>query len=149
VEESSRQGDGRVHVVDFRVSPDPPHTGEPVEFTITVVPRSPDEAVRTEAEIALYSQQGTPILQVRSRHMGHDFVVSGSGEKIMLRLPELPLVPGRYPVSLFLGRGDYPIDWVRNAFTLLVMGGEFVDGELIPGQGFPVALPAEWTSSSV
>ncbi len=142
-----RVSDGRASIVDFSVRPNPPRTGAPVEFTFCVErPALDGSAPRLVAELAVsfLSEQGHPLFQLFSRHMGVEFEFGPGLSQGVVRLDSLPLAPGRYFLNLWLGAGATPIDWRREAFMLHVEAGQLAGGEFVEQRGYPIIAPAAW-----
>ena len=80
--------------------------------------------------------------------MGIVFEIPQGESTISVRLDQLPLAPGRYCVSLWLGMGNMPVHLIRNSFVLVVEPGQFANGYFVDNRGFPVVVPSEWQSES-
>jgi lipopolysaccharide transport system ATP-binding protein len=142
-----RTGDYRVRVCDFKVNPQNPRTGAPVEFT-TVIEGSENELkpLMCELAVSIRSQQDTPLLQFRSGDMGKRFLVeAGARRKITVSVPVLPLVPGKYRIHLWLGRPKITFDSIKESFTLNVFSGSFAEDDLQMGRTYPVVIPSNWS----
>jgi lipopolysaccharide transport system ATP-binding protein len=46
-------------------------------------------------------------------------------EGVMLKIFKLPLMPGKYSLTVFLGREDYIIDWIQSAFSFIVLDSDY------------------------
>jgi lipopolysaccharide transport system ATP-binding protein len=140
-----RMGDQNVKIENFLVSPNPPKTGQPIVFEVEI--RRPDtfkSKINVEFSIGVKSVQNVPIFQVHSRHMGKDLSV-GPGKSILrVSLESLPLAPGNYSISLWLGSGQVTMDWIKNCFTLSVGSGSFEKGVYVESQGYPVIAKSNW-----
>lgn len=65
--------------------------------------------------------------------------------KVICRLPEIPLMPGVYPLDLFFGNRIQDFDVIRNAAELTVVEADvFGTGKLPPPNAGPVCWPATW-----
>jgi lipopolysaccharide transport system ATP-binding protein len=63
-------------------------------------------------------------------------VIARSVKSILIEVPNLPLLPGRYGVTLFAKAGSEIADWVQNAGSFDVDSGDFFGtGRLATGQG--------------
>ena len=140
-------GDRRACIADFTVHPNPPHTGEPVEF-IFCIDRPASQGITStlvaELAVSFLSEQGNPLFQLFSRHMGVEFEFAPGRTQSAVSLDALPLAPGRYLLSLWLGTGATPIDWRRDGFVLNVESGRLAGGEYVESRGYPVVAPATW-----
>jgi lipopolysaccharide transport system ATP-binding protein len=140
-------GDGRAGIADFIVRPNPPRTGAPVEFIFCIERPPVDGAVSpliAELAISFLSEQGNPLFQIFSRHMGIEFEFWPGRSRSVVKLDALPLAPGRYLLNLWLGAGATPIDWRREGFVLHVEAGRLAGGEYVETRGYPVLVPARW-----
>jgi lipopolysaccharide transport system ATP-binding protein len=74
-----------------------------------------------------------------------DFEVIPPSGTILCRVPRLPLQPGRYSFNLFCKVGGEIADWIQNAGTLEVEGGDFFGtGRLPPLEQGAFLLPHSW-----
>jgi lipopolysaccharide transport system ATP-binding protein len=65
--------------------------------------------------------------------------------KVVCLLPELPLMPGVYPIDLFFGDRGQDFDIIYNAVELTVVPADvFGTGKLPPSNAGPVCWPATW-----
>ena len=46
-------------------------------------------------------------------------------EWVLLKIYKLPLMPGKYNLTVFLEREDYVIDWVQSAFSFIVLDSDY------------------------
>jgi hypothetical protein len=64
---------------------------------------------------------------------------------VVCRLPELPLMPGVYPLDLYFGSRAHDFDVVYGAAELTVVAADvFGTGRLPPPNAGPVCWPASW-----
>ncbi len=146
ISHAERTGDQRAYISDFRLQPNPPKTGMPVEFIFDVVKRSSIEKLSVDLAVSILSLEGAPIFQVFTRHMGKEILLSNTQTKVVASIDNLPLIPGQYLVNLWLGVGNSPIDWLRNSFTLRVETGKILNGEYVQSRGYPVIVPSQWAN---
>ena len=67
---------------------------------------------------------------------------------ITCHIPELPLQPGNYTFNLYCTVNDDVADWVQNAGTLVVDGGDFFGTGRMPGpEGGPFLVKHRWAAS--
>jgi lipopolysaccharide transport system ATP-binding protein len=65
--------------------------------------------------------------------------------KVVCRLPEVPLMPGVYPLDLYFGNRIQDFDVIYNAAELTVVPADvFGTGKLPPPNAGPVCWPATW-----
>jgi hypothetical protein len=80
--------------------------------------------------------------------MGIDFQLEAGCKKgVFVHLDNLPLIPGRYKINLWLGSNNVPIDWIREGFLLVVMPGKINEKTVIVSKKYPVVLPSSWQES--
>jgi lipopolysaccharide transport system ATP-binding protein len=138
-------GGDRVRIENFRVSPNQPRTGMPVEFTFTISCDDQTEKERiVELAISFLSEEGVRLFQLYSRDMGLKFTIPMRTIEIAVRMEKLPLAPGRYLLNLWAGEGNKPIHWLMNCFTLSVEAGYIGGEEAVTFRGYPVILPSDW-----
>jgi len=88
--------------------------------------------------ISIDSPAGDRITQFSSAVIGADKPwVSGTASRAVFEIERTPLMPGRYPVTVFSTINGYIADWVQNAGVIEVADGDFYgSGTLLPqGQG--------------
>ena len=140
-----QEGDERAIFSDVEVYPNPPRTGEPVEFVFTISRNvSSRSTLSVEVSMDFLSQDGVRLLQVNSRHMGKDIEIPPGGLKLSTRLESLPFVPGYYPAYLWIGMGNIPVHFLRSSFILRVEPGCYCEGEFVDNRGWPVVVRSTW-----
>lgn len=66
---------------------------------------------------------------------------------LVCRVPRLPLLPGRYQLSVLAAVGDQLADWVQSAAPLDVAPGDFFGtGRLPPDRGGHVVVDHQWVA---
>ncbi len=141
---SKRKGDQQAVITNFQLHPIQPKTGMPTEFIFDISRSSSDGELFVELAVSIQTEQGIPLFQLYSRHMGQGFSISTGMTKIVTRIDNLPLAPGRYIVNLWLGSGSMPIDWLRDCFVLSVESGKLENQEFVQSAGYPVLIPSHW-----
>jgi lipopolysaccharide transport system ATP-binding protein len=64
---------------------------------------------------------------------------------VVCRLPQVPLMPGTYPIDLYFGSRTHDFDIVHNAVELTVLAADvYGTGRLPPANAGPVCWPATW-----
>jgi lipopolysaccharide transport system ATP-binding protein len=145
-DKSQRTGDQIVKIENFRISPNPPKTGNPVDFIFELNRKDAlNSKVNVDVAVAVLSGQYAPIFQLYSRHMGRNFSIKPGKSVITVSIDSLPLVPGDYHINLWLGSGAMPIDWIQDCFTLSIESGFFEGGEYVESKGYPVLVKSNWT----
>jgi hypothetical protein len=140
-----RIGDQQVRIEDFEVIPNPPRTGMPVEFLFTILRQHATRGdLSVDLAVSILTEQGIPLFQLYSRHMGKDIMIPQGCSRIAVRVDRLPLAPGRYLVNLWLGRGHVPIDWLKECFVLSIEPGLLGVTEFVESRGYPVVIPSTW-----
>jgi len=142
-----RSGDSRARIINFKINPPRPRTGSPIQFIVTV--ESSENELRPltcDLSVSIRTENDLPLLQLHSRDMAKSFVVEpGIQEKIMVSLPLLPLLPGKYKVNLWLGRPNATFDWIKESFILNVFSGSFVKENSVISEHYPVVVPGDWS----
>ncbi len=88
--------------------------------------------------IGIDSPAGERITQLSSAVIGADNpLVPGNASRVIFELERTPLMPGRYPVTVFSTINGYVADWIQNAGFIEVTEGDYYgSGNLLPqGQG--------------
>jgi lipopolysaccharide transport system ATP-binding protein len=137
-----------VRIENFEVIPAQPQTGMPVEFHFTARGSSLVRQINAELSLSVLTDQGAPIFQIFSAHMGKHFVFDGKPKRIVAKVDSLPLTPGRYFVNLWLGQGRHVLHWLRECYVLQVETGRLPGGAYIESRGYPVVVPSQWDSVS-
>jgi lipopolysaccharide transport system ATP-binding protein len=154
-ERKDRKGDGRmrlthVRLLDARGNPVPYfESGQEVQFAIGY--RSKKESILDSVTI------GFTLLNERQQFISYcqNDVAQGafrgiepSGE-FRCRIPKLPLMPGRYTLSIACKSGVVAADGVYNACEFEVVEGEFFPTRLLPTPGYgDVLFEQDWTVQS-
>jgi lipopolysaccharide transport system ATP-binding protein len=113
--------------------------GDPAILDIAVVNSSGSILRSVRIGIGIDSGAGQRILVLSTNLAASDFAeLSADVEYVRLRIPRLALCPGTYGFTLFASVRGEIADWVKNAGTFEVEGGDFYrTGQLPPdGQGF-------------
>jgi lipopolysaccharide transport system ATP-binding protein len=143
-----RSGDSRARITYFKINPPRPRTGSPIQF-IVMVESSENELkpLTCDLSVSIRTDNDLPLLQIHSRDMAKSFTVEpGIQEKIIVSLPLLPLLPGKYKVNLWLGRPNATFDWIKESFILNVFSGSFVKENSVISENYPVVVPGNWSN---
>jgi len=88
--------------------------------------------------VGIDSPSGERVTQLSSSVVGEDVQLVASGEtRAVFEIARTPLMPGRYPISLYSTVNGYVADWIQNAGIIEISEGDcFGSGNLLPaGQG--------------
>ena len=140
-----REGDQRAVIEHFEVRPNPPRTGEPVEFTFSIQRSTANKSdLWVSLAVGIRSEGGAPLLNVYSRDMGEEFPLSCGRTEITVRLEQLLLTPGRYRVNAWMGAGRFPVDWIQSCMLLCVEPGSLIANRFTEPTDYPMVAPAVW-----
>jgi lipopolysaccharide transport system ATP-binding protein len=77
-----------------------------------------------------------------------DFKLLPSRGVLTCRIPRMPLQPGNYSFNLFCTIGEDVADWIQNAGTVSVEGGDFFGTGRMPGlEGGPFLVGHSWSAT--
>jgi len=146
-----RQGSGKmqfqeVSILDGNGRPiDLALSGQDIEIALSYRSRDGKPISRLDAHITFYTMLGQFMFTCSSESSGHLLDVLPADGRLVCRIPELPLSPGRYVINLFSTVGGVIADWVQQASYINVAAGDyFGTGQLRPQQeGFLVKN--KWT----
>jgi len=141
-------GDGRVKVESLAISSGPPRTGDPFSCEIKV--RRPDDStgqLRAECALDFFTETGSPVLQLFSRHVGCEFSLRPGTSSLTVKIDRLPLVPGKYHLGVWLGSGQVDFDGVPDCYRINVLPGYLHGSALVENRGIPVIAPSRWALS--
>jgi lipopolysaccharide transport system ATP-binding protein len=131
--------DGNGRPIDLALS------GQDIEIALSYRSRDGKPISRLDAHITFYTMLGQFMFTCSSESSGHLLDVLPADGRLVCRIPELPLSPGRYVINLFSTVGGVIADWVQQASYINVAAGDyFGTGQLRPQQeGFLVKN--KWT----
>ncbi|HEU0047362.1 MAG TPA: ABC transporter ATP-binding protein [Nitrososphaera sp.] len=146
-----RQGSGKIQfqevsILDGNGRPiDLALSGQDIEIALSYRSRDGKPISRLDAHITFYTMLGQFMFTCSSESSGHLLDVLPADGRLVCRIPELPLSPGRYVINLFSTVGGVIADWVQQASYINVAAGDyFGTGQLRPQQeGFLVKN--KWT----
>jgi len=147
-----RQGSGKIQfqevsILDGNGRPiDLALSGQDIEIALSYRSRDGKPISRLDAHITFYTMLGQFMFTCSSESSGHLLDVLPADGRLVCRIPELPLSPGRYVINLFSTVGGVIADWVQQASYINVAAGDyFGTGQLRPQQeGFLVKN--KWTA---
>lgn len=138
-------GDRRVIIENVEVISRPLQTGAPFTCIIHLA-RAADSTSELQAEFSvdILSDREARLIQLFSHNTGHQFTIPPGKSAYRLELPHLPLVPGRYSLSVWVGYGYTTFDLVWDCYSVMVESGNYPGGPYVENRGFPVVPVAEW-----
>jgi lipopolysaccharide transport system ATP-binding protein len=138
-------GDRRVTIENVEVLTRPLQTGAPLSVVVHLN-RASEFTGELSAEISLdiMSDRESRLIQLFSHNTGHEFSIPPGRSAYRIDLPQLPLVPGRYSFSLWVGYGYTTFDLVWDCYSIVVDPGSYPGGHYVENRGFPVVLEARW-----
>jgi lipopolysaccharide transport system ATP-binding protein len=143
-----RQGDGRLRLVHASVEgPEGsvPRTG--AEAVISFDYESDQVTQPVAISIAIEGAFGDPVFHCSSRVTGDILNVRRDRGALRCRVPSLPLLPGRYSVSVYAEINGVVADWVRNAVDFDVVESDlFGTGHLPPTTHGRIVVDHSWES---
>lgn len=146
-----RQGSGKIQFQEVSIfdgngrSIDLALSGQDIEIALSYRSRDGKPISRLDAHITFYTMLGQFMFTCSSESSGYLLDVLPADGRLVCRIPELPLSPGRYVINLFSTVGGVIADWVQQASYINVAAGDyFGTGQLRPQQeGFLVKN--KWT----
>jgi len=131
--------DGNGRPIDLALS------GQDIEIALSYRSQDGTPISRLDAHITFYTMLGQFMFTCSSESSGYLLDVLPGNGRLVCRIPELPLSPGRYVINLFSTVGGVIADWVQQASYINVAAGDyFGTGQLRPQQeGFLVKN--KWT----
>jgi lipopolysaccharide transport system ATP-binding protein len=142
LERRDRDGTGKVRFASLTFK-DP--AGQPLATMMSGMPlqieiglaRS-DKATLNSVRVALEidDEAGRRVLLLSTRLAGSDFpTLESDVDAVSVHIPRLTLAPGKYGITLFCSVGGEIADWVKNAGSFDVEGGDFYGSGQMPSQG--------------
>ena len=140
-----REGSGRLRFtsVGFESNGavvDVPVTGEDLELTLRYESSNGQTARMPTFAVSVHTMMGGLILHCQSEVAGSVFDVAPPTGVVRLRIPRLPLPPGRYSVNVFATAAGEVADWVQRACELTVAEGDFYSSGQRPAEGHQSVL---------
>jgi lipopolysaccharide transport system ATP-binding protein len=141
-ERRDREGTGKVRFasLSFKNS-----AGQPLTVVMSGLPLDIDIKLTRQDQQTLYSvrvglliddESGHQVLVLSTRLAGGDIrALQGDVDALSVHIPRLTLAPGRYGIALFCSVGGEIADWVKNAGSFDVEGGDFYGSGQMPRQG--------------
>jgi lipopolysaccharide transport system ATP-binding protein len=147
---SDRDGTGRLRFtevrIDFPSGGEAPGSGEDVEIVLAYEGRSGARLSHATFHVTVYSALGALILQCQSETAGARFDLLPASGEVRLRIPKLPLPPGRYFLNVFSKVSSETADWVQRAAELTVTEGDFYGtGRMLAESHQTVLVAQQWS----
>ncbi len=151
LDRTDRQGNGRLRLTEIVIRNnagdliDMAVAGQniTVEIAYTISETVPLRNV--SISIGFYSIIGQFLFFCGNEMTGNPFRVISSKGKMICRIPNLPLAPGRYVLNLFCEVNGILADWVQQAGYLAVAEGDFFGtGRLPPAGHGGMLVPHTW-----
>jgi lipopolysaccharide transport system ATP-binding protein len=141
-----RQGDGRLRIVHAELLDEqggPPRTGVDAVLRLAYRSTAPDADVGVS--IGVEGPLGEPVFSLSNRITGDSLRSAAASGEITCALRSLPLLPGRYSLTIYVEVGGVVADWVRNAFYFDVFEADvYGTGKLPPTTHGRVLVDGTW-----
>ena len=146
-----RQGDGRLRVVQgILQSTDggSARTGQDARLRLGY--RTTALGCPVSVAISVEGPLGEPVFLCSSKVSGADLVLESESGELVCDLPALPLLPGRYSLSVYVEVSGVLADWVRSALFFDVYEDDvFGTGRLPPTTHGRVYVNHDWAVHAV
>jgi len=138
-ERTDRQGNGQIRfsgvtVLDGDGNPAASvRSGDPVQLHCELANTAGRDLRDITVAVGVESQLGTRVMFFSNELAGKPFEVLGAeGGAVRIRLERLPLIEGRYMLTLFCSANGKMTDWIRYAGEMLVEAGDFFGAGKLP-----------------
>lgn len=140
----------RISFFDYRSQPvSNPKTGSDLNIALEFSGSDPSP-VPSRVSVGFSDAFGTPLFGCDNEAIGKTLLL-GAGDRIICRIPRLPLSGGRYLVDLFLERNGVIEDWLQESISIDVVDASFFGtGRNISRgwEGRTVLVANEWWNAS-
>lgn len=141
-----RQGSGRIRIVAAGVTtPDgsPARTGSDAEMRLAF--RTDGRPGGISVSVGVEGPMGEPVFFLSSRATGDALAAPQDRGELVCSLPRLPLLPGRYSLTVYAEVNGVLADWIRNAAFFDVYEADvFGTGQLPPTTHGRVVIDHSW-----
>jgi lipopolysaccharide transport system ATP-binding protein len=127
-----RSGSGRIKIKTFRcVQADGaegycPESGNSCSFTLMLDNTSKTSHHGVSLSVDIHDIEGNRLLLYNTQLLNCDFEVPPEGVSVTVKPSRLPLAPGVYKVSAYVGKANYEtFDYIENIASLAVQEGDF------------------------
>lgn len=148
---SDRKGNGDARIIQLEFSDD---DGTPTHHVsmgnglrVNIVYQCEHEIRSPEFAFALDDQYGQRLFRVRTSEVRWKKLSATSGKgTVECRIPELPLVPGSYSVTVGMSSGTQPLDIVSRAATVIVHSADVYGTGKYKPNGM-IFMRSEWKAA--
>ncbi len=143
----TRRGSGCFRFLScvVRGEPGPPVSGAKASFELRYQSESGRPLSNVHVALGIRDMLGQPLFHLSTNVAEADFEALPPTGCVRCELPELPLQPGVYRLTIFGRAGSEIADWVENAVEFAVEGGDFfATGTLPPGPQGPLLVHHTW-----
>jgi lipopolysaccharide transport system ATP-binding protein len=145
-----RTGDGRMRVTHAEVvshDGSPARTGVDAEVRLTFQADAPNRTIGVS--MGIEGPLGEPVFHCSTRTTGQVLHADSRTGELVCSIPRLPLLPGRYSLSVYAEVNGVLADWVRNALFFDVFEADvFGSGQLPPTTHGCVFAEHSWSVAS-
>jgi lipopolysaccharide transport system ATP-binding protein len=145
-EREDRQGDGRLRLIDVEfasVDGTAPRTGQ--DAAVQIGYRTADKGANILIGLSVEGLLGEPVFLCSNKFSGEELMATSREGTLICELPGLPLLPGRYSLSLYAEVNGVVADWVRTALSFDVHESDvFGTGQLPSAAQGPVLVNHRW-----
>jgi lipopolysaccharide transport system ATP-binding protein len=143
-ERRDRSGNGNLKVQTFELRNENNETtksftsGENVKIVLFCKNQKAIELRNVLVALGIDDIYGNRIAHINNQLTNQVFKkITGSVNSVEILINNLPLMPGRYDVTIYIESNGEVVDWIQNAFSFIVEPGDYYNtGRLIPaGQG--------------
>lgn len=142
-----RQGNGRLRIVRAEIvdaDGGPARTGWDATVRLRFRTEAPDATVGIS--IAVEGPMGEPVFFCSTRVAGQVLSAGASEGELVCSIDRLPLLPGRYSLTVYAEANGVLADWVRNAvFFDVIESDVFGSGQLPPTTHGRVFVDHRWS----
>jgi len=146
-----RKGDGALRFTKFYSisstggQTDTISTGENITFVIHYETAKAEPLKNVTVSIPFYNHMGQYMFMCWTRLTGQDFEEISSSGRFEAYIPKFSLMPGRYTVNIYCEVNGILADWITEAASINVIGGDFfATGYLSPDAHGGMLVEHEW-----
>jgi len=146
-----RKGDGALRFTKFyavsstRGQTDTISTGENITLVIHYETARAEPLKNVTVSIPFYNHMGQYMFMCWTRLTGQDFEEISSPGRFEANIPKVSLMPGRYTVNIYCEVNGILADWITEAASINVIGGDFFStGYLSPDAHGGMLIEHEW-----
>ncbi len=138
-ERTDREGDGQLRFTEFWMENNEGTrigeaiVGQDIRFCFAYSAVKPLRNVNVSFNLQEYI--GDPIVNCNTVDVGRDFAIVPESGVFICEVKKFPLCPSRYTGNVYSEVNGYEADWVRSAFCIDVVDGDFYGTGKLPDQG--------------